>query len=306
MNSRRGGFRSIELLGIAVCIGISTGVPVAIAQDWLRASDHWSSRSLMLRGQEPELGDTRGVEHSFGNHIETDRDSFTPSTRTVEVGRRIVESSYSFIDNRDVPETHSLPELLLRYGLSDWIELRLGGNYEVGGEGADVSGGAGAEHLEGSGLVREIQLLYGLKLRLSEQYDWSPESSLIVQGHTPMSGPDPATAFSLGYVFGWELPDDWKIDSAIRYGADNEGNDQFETWSPSIVLRKTITRRWNVHAEYFGHFSQDRTDDFAKHFVSPGVHYLISPDLELGVRVGWGLNDEAARFFSNAGIGWRF
>lgn len=40
--------------------------------------------------------------------------------------------------------------------------------------------------------------------------------------------------------------------------------------------------------------------------VSPGVHYLITPDIEIGMRVGWGLNNEAARFFSNVGIGWRF
>jgi hypothetical protein len=36
------------------------------------------------------------------------------------------------------------------------------------------------------------------------------------------------------------------------------------------------------------------------------VHYLVTPDLEVGVRVGWGLNDQSARFFSNAGFGWRF
>lgn len=195
---------------------------------------------------------------------------------------------------------------MLRYGISDWIELRLGGNYEVGGEGADVSGGTGNEPLEGGGIARETQVLYGLKVRLTEQHGWRPESSLIVQGHTPMSGPDPATAFNLGYVVGWELPDEWKFDSAIRYGADKEGGDRFETWSPSIVLRKTLAERWNVHAEYFGHFSQDRADNFAKHYFSPGVHYLITADIEIGVRVGWGLTTEAARFFSNVGIGWRF
>jgi hypothetical protein len=36
------------------------------------------------------------------------------------------------------------------------------------------------------------------------------------------------------------------------------------------------------------------------------MHYLITPNFEIGLRVGWGLNDEAAHFFSNAGIGWRF
>lgn len=302
MNWPQRRLKSISLTSLVVCLVLSSGMSDADAQDWLRSSDLRPMHSLILRGQEPGLGDAREVE----NHIETDRDSFTPSTRTVEAGRWIVESSYSFIDNRDTAETHSLPELLLRYGVADVVELRLGGNYEVGGEGANVSGGAGGERSEGSGLARESQLLYGLKLRLFEQHDWRPEGSLIVQGHTPMSGPDPATAFTLAYVFGWELPEDWTLDSAIRYGADKEEDDRFVTWSPSIVLRKTLAERWNIHAEYFGHFSQARADNFAKHFFSPGVHYLITSDIELGVRVGWGLSDDSAKFFSNVGLGWRF
>ncbi len=306
LTNRQTSARSVGLVGLGlwvVCLCQSASVS---AQEWIRPSELWSTSRVVVRGQEPEQGGAREIESPFENHIETDRDSFTPSTRTVEVGRWILESSYSFIDNRSTAETHSLPELLLRYGLSDWIELRLGGNYEVGGEGADVSGGTGNEPLEGGGITRETQVLYGVKLRLSEQHAWLPESSLIVQGHTPTSGPDPATAFSLGYIIGWELPDEWKLDSAIRYSADKEKSDSFETWSPSIVLRKTLAERWNVHAEYFSHFSQDRADNFAKHFVSPGVHYLITPNIEIGVRLGWGLNYESPRFFSNVGLGWRF
>lgn len=294
------------LTSLAVTLALLPMTSDLFAQDWLRLGESWLPSGSIVRGQEPEQLEARETENPFEQHLETDRDSFTPSTRTTETGRLIFESSYSFIDNRHSAETHSLPELLLRYGLSDWLELRLGGNYEVGGEGAEVSGGGGIEHLEGSHLVRETQLLYGLKTRLSEQHSWLPESSLIVQGHTPTSGPDPATAFTLGYIIGWELPGEWKLDSAIRYSADKEQDDRFETWSPSIVLRKSLAERWNVHAEYFGHISQNRADNFAKHFVSPGAHYLVTPDIELGVRVGWGLNDETARFFSNVGIGWQF
>lgn len=304
MSSRR-RFHSAAWIGLAAYFLMPINQAVIRAEDWLTTSLLWRS-SLLIRGQAPEPDDARDEENPFAEHIETDRDSFTPSTRTVNAGRWVIESSYSFIDNRNTAETHSLPEMLLRFGITERIELRLGGNYEVGGEGGAVSAGGGGTEFEGNRIVRETQALYGVKLRLSEQRDGMPESSVIVQGHTPMSGPDPATAFSLGYVFGWELPDEWKLDSAIRYGADKEVDDRFETWSPSIVLRKSLAERWNVHAEYFGHFSQNREDDFAKHFVSPGVHYLLTPDIEIGVRVGWGLNSEAARFFSNVGIGWQF
>lgn len=294
----------IVVTSLTIAAGLS-----ARAQELAFRPSGWLDEPEWIRPRaEGIVGEaTKPVGNPFADHIETDRDSFTPSTRTVERDRWIVESSYSFVDNRLKDATHSFPELLLRYGLTKRIELRLGDNYEVGGEGADVSGAGGTEALEGAGgLVRESQLLYGLKLRLTEQDHWRPESSLILQGHTPTSGSDPATAVSVGYVFGWELPDDWKLDSALRFGADSAAHDRFEQWSPSVVLRKSLGERWNVHAEYFGHFSQNKQHGFVHHAFSPGVHYLITPNVEIGVRVGWGLNDQTARFFSNAGLGWRF
>jgi hypothetical protein len=32
----------------------------------------------------------------------------------------------------------------------------------------------------------------------------------------------------------------------------------------------------------------------------------VTENLEVGVRVGWGLNDQTPRFFSNVGFGWRY
>ncbi len=59
-------------------------------------------------------------------------------------------------------------------------------------------------------------------------------------------------------------------------------------------------------ADAFGLFSQDRAEDFVRHYFSPGFHFLVTPNLEVSARVGWGLNDQSARFFSNVGFGWRF
>jgi hypothetical protein len=296
------------VIAVVGCLSIMTGASVP-AQELRLQAPGWLDEPEWPRplSETPfnESDDDR--ESSSSDHIETDRDSFTPSTRTVEQRRFIVESSYSFIDNRDASETHSFPELLTRYGLTKRLELRFGGNYEVGGAGAEVSNGGGGEPLDGGGgEIRETQFLYGLKFRVSEQNRWRPESSVIVQGHTPASGPDPATAYSVGYVCGWELPDEWKLDSAIRLAADSEGGDRFEEWAPSVVLRKSLGKRWNVHAEYFGQFSQDKAKGFVHHLFSPGIHYLVTPNLELGVRVGWGLNDQSSPFFSNAGVGYRF
>src|SRR5262245_15393958 len=241
------------------------------------------------------------------DEIETDRDSFTPATTTASPGRLIVESAWSFIDNRLVPDTHSLPELVTRYGINDWMELRLGWNYEVGGAPNSISGGAGdPEFAVENEIERESQLFYGFKAALTSQFEWRPQSAVILQAGTPTSGVDSATQMIATYVFGWELQNRWKWDSSIRYGYERVEGDHFNIWAPSTVLKIPVGNQWTTHAEYFGVFSQGRERDGVQHYFSPGAHYLLTPDLEIGLRVGWGLNDQAANFFSNAGLGWRY
>jgi hypothetical protein len=254
-----------------------------------------------------------GERESEPDEIETDRDSFTPATTTAGRGRLITEFAYSFIDNRTVQETHSVPELILRYGLTGRVELRLGWNFEVGGAGSEVTGaGSGAEEeflLAGRSVRREYTLAYGLKVRVTDQRGWVPGSAVIVQGATPTggsAGASTATRLIATSVAGWDLPNRWKLDAAFRYGYSSEEGDRFNSWAPSAVLKVPVGERWAAHAEYFGIFTTGKAENATRHYVSPGVHYLVTPDLEVGVRVGWGLNDQSARFFSNAGVGWRF
>ncbi len=250
----------------------------------------------MVRGQEAEA-----------EHIETDRDSFTPATSTVARSRFIVESAWSFIDNRNVPETHSFPELVTRYGVNDWLEFRFGANYEVGGAPADVSSGGWESSGEGEPeLETAAHLSYGFKALLTEQDRWVPQSALIFQAGTPTSGSETATDVISTYVTGWTLTNGWVWDSAVRYGTGHSLGDHYNRWAPSSVLKIPVGERWTAHAEYFGIFSDGRQQESVVQYVSPGMHYLVTPDLEVGVRVGWGLTDQSGNFFSNVGFGWRY
>lgn len=250
----------------------------------------------------PESGD----EGEAADEIETDRDSFTPATTVVGAGRLILESAYTFTDNRDVAETHSFPEFLARYGVGERIELRLGWNYEVGGAPSDTSNSDGDDDFEGGGLEREHRISYGLKAEVSEQDAWVPQSIVIVQGFTPTTGDAAASQVVTTYAWGWTWADRFKWDSGLRYGTGNELGDHFGVWAPSTVLKVSLTEKWNVHAEYFGLFRDGSRHDTAKQYFSPGTHYLLTPNLEVGVRVGWGLNQDAANFFANTGVGWRW
>lgn len=239
--------------------------------------------------------------------LETDRDSFTPATSTAGHRRLILEAGYSFIDNIGVPETHSFPELLVRYGVSERFELRLGANYEVGGESGSVSGGSGGSgEFEGGEIESEAKVTYGVKGMLTEQEGWLPDSAVIVQGNTPTSGPETDTHVVATYVWGWQLVEGWVWDSSIRYGDASAEEDHFNRWAPSTVLKMEVAEGWKAHVEYFGIFSEGREEEFSQSYISPGIHHLLTENCEVGVRVGWGLGAESANFFSNVGVGVRF
>lgn len=277
----------------------------------LQAANAFSRGANPFAGMSGERAVAEREAERDRNEIETDRDSFTPVTTTAGRGRLIFESAYSFIDNRAAKETHSFPEAIFRYGVTDWLEVRLGANYEAGGAGNEVTASGGESEFGeadrgGSWLERESRILYGAKVRVSEQRAWLPASALMLQGVTPTSGPSTDALFTGTYVFGWVLDNRGRLDAAIRYGTGSEGEDRFGVWAPSVVFKVPLTERLNAHAEYFALFSRDKAQEFNRQFVSPGVHYLITPDFEVGVRIGWGLNDQSARFFANAGVGWRF
>jgi hypothetical protein len=259
-------------------------------------------------GASRERGEGEEREERERDEIETDRDSFTPATTTAGRGRLIFESAYTFEDNRGVKETHSFPEAVFRYGLTERLELRFGFNYEVGGAPNDASAsGADTDEQDSSKkLERDSEVLYGLKVRVSDQAGWLPGSSLILQGFTPTSGKANDSQLVATYVAGWEFFRRWKFDAALRYSTDSDREDHFNTWAPSAVLKVPVLERLNVHVEYFGLFSDGKQKDFSRQFVSPGAHYLLNDNLEVGFRLGWGLNEQSARFFVNAGVGVRF
>jgi hypothetical protein len=236
----------------------------------------------------------------------TDRDAFTPCTHCVAPGVSLTEASYVFIDNLTGLPTNNYPELLIRLGANEWWEWRLGVNYGVGSQGNVVTSVEVGEGTIDGRSVYESSVLYGFKMDTSEQDGWLPESCFIMEASTPTYGDVFGTVPVATIVAGWELPLEWRLDGAIRYSyAEGEVN-WFSRWGPSAVLRVPITDRWEVHAEWFGTFTQGLLDDTHRPFFSPGFHIIVTEDVELGLRVGWGLNAESAPFFSDAGLAIRY
>lgn len=278
------------------------------AEATLRGGNSFSLSDLESASSESQAGREEAEPAEEEEvELETDRDSFTPATTIVQRGGLLVESAYSFIDNRNVAETHSYPELLLRYGWLENVELRLGWNFEIGGAGNPISGNiSDFEEEEVGELEEEAKILYGAKFFLTEQRGWTPQSSFILQGYTPTYGVSNLTTLSATQVFGWRLRNGWVWNNALRYATSGFEGDDFNVWTPSTVLKFALTERAKAHVEYFGVMTDGRADETTQHFFSSGANYLLTRNLELGVRGGWGLSEQSPNFFFNTGIGWLF
>jgi hypothetical protein len=255
-------------------------------------------------GAATDEGDATSQLAEVRDFIETDRNSFTFARMTSGAHRLIVESSYSFINLSGEKVKNSFPELLLRYGLGDRFEFRLGWNYETGSERIPTAGNIAGFF----GADAEQQIYYGFKAVATRQSGWIPGSAFLAQGHTPTGGPQSITQLRTGYVLGWTLPNRWNFDAAIRYGTDNDQGRGYSLWAPSAVLKIPLvpSERLFTHVEYFGVFTSGKEVDTQSNFVDVGLHYLITPNVEFGGIVAFGPHSGGLNIVTNVGIGIRF
>ena len=240
------------------------------------------------------------------SELNTDRDAFTPSTFTIRPGFALNEMSHVYIQNRDGNPTNNYPEYICRIGANDIFEWRLGVNYSVGSQGNVVTSVEAGELPVGGGALYEPNFPYGFKLATTDQDGLIPQSCFIMEATTPMYGEEFGTEPVATIVCGWQLPEKVRIDTAMRYAYAEDAEAWFSRWAPSVVARIPLTNRLEVHAEYFGTFTQGLSHDVSRSFFSPGTHLVIHENLEIGLRVGWGMTAAAANFFSDAGLAIRY
>ncbi len=95
--------------------------------------------------------------------IETDRHDFTQSPKTVGRGVGVIEMGYTYFyedTGAEIEQSHVTPELMLRVGLTEDIELRVMWNYAW----RTIDGEDEAKAVEGAEDLR-----WSLKLRTTEQ-----------------------------------------------------------------------------------------------------------------------------------------
>lgn len=248
----------------------------------------------------------------FEERIETERHDFTQSATTVGRGIVQIESGYAYYYKKTDAEresNHTLPEMLLRVGVSEDIEFRVRWNHAwIFVE--DEPDRIGAEDLR-----------YSVKLQLTRESCDSliPTSAIELRGLAPTGG----SAFTVGnaeigadWIYQWTLAESVKLAGSTGFGTrgfgefgllpDEPTNEYFNAYSQSVALGLELGEMNSMYAEWYGIFSDGLEEEFSVSVFNIGIDHYINNNFVLDVRVGLGLTEDSDDFFSGVGGGFRF
>ena len=261
----------------------------AVAQE---RSDAGDGRNT---GQRAEDGNTIFDPAPLTGTIGTGRPSFSTGTTSVPTGRLQIELGLTYTRDGDDDQI-TAPANLLRYGIHDHAELRLGGAAWVGGLNDD-------QLPEG-----QTDLRLGVKLEAfrpdEDDPRWFPKVAVQPSLKLPTGDLDPSDQIdpAVQVAASWSLPGNGGLLLNVGLFTDSDGHDTATSLDYGLLHARTLSDDVSVFVEVFGSAS-DTFDDTLSADV--GVLYLLDDNTQLDAFVGAGLNDAAGDLFAGAGISFR-
>ncbi|HET6341540.1 MAG TPA: transporter [Gemmatimonadota bacterium] len=225
----------------------------------------------------------------------TDRPDFTESALTVPSGHVQLESGYTFTHTEGGDE-HALGEALLRVGVLDRLEARIGlGSYAwVEAPGDDPSG------FEDPSL--------GLKVVLAREETAGLAAALLAETTVPVGddelGEDDWQP-EIRLAVSRDLSDVLALAANLGIARASQEGEGFDQKVASLSLGIGLGDRWGAYAETYGNFPAGLEED-DEGVLNGGLTFLVRPLLQLDARAGAGVTDAAPDFFAGVGLSKRW
>ncbi len=211
----------------------------------------------------------------------TDRPDATEAPSVVPKGALQIETGALFTSfEEDVLKTQTLTynTTLLRFGVLDNLELRLGWNVvEQSNKVTDV-----APAVIESGLS---PLLLGVKVNIAQEKGWLPTIGLIGHLFLPFTASEyfkpQYTSVDFRFAFDHTLSDTSSI--AYNLGAQWEADSLGAAYIYTLAYGYSITDSFGFYAELYGDLPEKNRSN---HYWDAGVTYLILPNLQLDATIG--------------------
>jgi Putative MetA-pathway of phenol degradation len=224
--------------------------------------------------------------------IDTDRPDFTDGVHTVTRGRQQLELGYTYQRARGsgAGYFHSLPEALLRAGIAEKVEVRIGENFLVQNDGSGAGSSSGFD-----------DLYLGTKMSLTEAHGLVPALAVEAKVNLPTG----AARIGAGRVlpgaallFGWEGDGPWSagVEAYVTATADRQGSGV-----ASLSVQYQFSARWQMFGEIIAEHTLQGAA-VSTQYGNAGILFLITRDVQVDARVGAGLNQDADRYFVGFGF----
>lgn len=219
-------------------------------------------------------------------------------------GRVQLEGGYSYIHDRLAGvgrSEHLFPDLLLRVGITERLELRLGWGgylarwYDDGGAAADASGW--------------LDPTVGFMYDLVDQSGWVPQ--LAISAAIPVSmqsSPLASSSFQplCRALYRWDLSDRWGLEGTTGLAWREDSGSRFWQIEQTVGIDYLLSRQLDLFSEWQMLVDLGSVDDGTQHVLSLGAAWAWSDRYQLSWRVGMGLNDRSPDFLTAIRFAVRF
>lgn len=225
-------------------------------------------------------------ENTTVEALVTDRPDATEASSTVGKGVLQFETGglyESFEDENIKSENYTFNTMLVRYGLLDNLEFRLGWNFV---EGQTKVNGNKLDDVT-SGLT---SLLLGLKIDIAEEDGAMPEIALIGHVFPIFSASADYRPETTAVDFRLSLSHTLGEKSSIGYNIGAQwGNDSPEAAAIyTVAYGYSLSDKFGFYAELYGDLPEDNS---ANHYWDAGFTYLASKDLQFDIYGGTSITE---------------
>ncbi|MFK5879792.1 MAG: transporter [Flavobacteriaceae bacterium] len=227
---------------------------------------------------------------TFSQQIITDRPDQTESSSTIPKGSLQIEMGIVAVSaENNTLNSFAGPSTLLKYGLTNKIELRFFNQYE-------------AHKIELFDETNKVSgfgdLEIGAKIQLLKNESANTEIAFISHAVIP-TAKDELSNIKMGTINKLSISHNFSEKFGLGYNVGYDYVGQIHSFTYSAVLGFSFTDNFGGYIEPYGVYGEQ---GFFKSYFDAGLTYLLSDNFQVDVSYGLGLNNDL-QFFST-GFSW--
>ena len=219
-------------------------------------------------------------------------------------GRTQLEGGYAFLyDEADGVRMaqHAVPDLLLRFGLTDRLEIRLGwpGYVATDYDGPGLDGSSDDTLEPNVGFMFDLWPQRGIR----PQAAVSAAVPITLEGNPfALDGLQPLAQL----LYRWELTDRLALGGTTGMALFDVHGDDFLQLQQTTGLDYLCTVRLGAFGQWEMLVDHGSADDGSQHMLGGGFSYLLTERLQITWQAGLGLNEAAPDFLTDVRFAYRF